>query len=181
MKLQLADRFALPADFITQTAGILAVRGSGKTNLAAVIAEEMAAARLPFVVVDPVGAWWGLRSSSDGKGPGLRIKSQFLPLPNPPQPALFPLGVSDRGGSRPSGNRLGFPTFFPTLAAALVLGCADPVAPLPLSARCEEPQRWWSCQHNDAAGQVAVTAAGCALPSEMAALLAACLEGGPHP
>jgi hypothetical protein len=73
MKLQLAPGFSLPEEAVTQTFGILAKRGAGKSNAAAVMAEEMFKAGLPFVVVDPVGAWWGLRSSSDGKGPGLEI------------------------------------------------------------------------------------------------------------
>jgi hypothetical protein len=30
------------------------------------MAEEMFKARLPFVVIDPVRAWWGLRSLRDG-------------------------------------------------------------------------------------------------------------------
>lgn len=73
MKLRLGDKLEIPLDAVTQTFGILAVRGAGKSNLAAVMAEEMHKARLPFVVIDPVGAWWGLRSSSDGKAGGLPI------------------------------------------------------------------------------------------------------------
>ena len=58
MKLWLADNFSVPAaDAVTQTFGILAVRGSGKSNTAAVMAEGMAKAKLPFVVIDPVGNW----------------------------------------------------------------------------------------------------------------------------
>lgn len=72
-KLILGPKLSLPLDAVTETFGILAVRGAGKSNTAAVMAEEMFAARLPFVVVDPVGSWWGLRSSRDGKGPGLSI------------------------------------------------------------------------------------------------------------
>lgn len=71
--LRIAPELALPAEAITQTFGILGIRGSGKTNTARVMAEEMFRARLPFCVIDPVGAWWGLRSSRDGKGPGLPI------------------------------------------------------------------------------------------------------------
>lgn len=71
--LQIAPDLSLPLDAVTRTHGILAVRGAGKSNCAAVMAEEMFAAGLPFVVVDPVGAWYGLRSSSDGKSPGLPI------------------------------------------------------------------------------------------------------------
>jgi hypothetical protein len=33
----------------------------------------MVAAKQPFVVLDPTGAWWGLRSSADGKSPGLPV------------------------------------------------------------------------------------------------------------
>lgn len=73
MKLHLSEDLALPADAITQTFGVLAVRGAGKSDLAAVMAEEMFKAGLPFVVVDPVGAWYGLRSSKDGKSSGLSI------------------------------------------------------------------------------------------------------------
>jgi hypothetical protein len=70
--LELGPGLQLPLDAVTMTFGILAIRGAGKSNLAAVMAEEMFAAHLPFVVVDPVGSWWGLRSSAGG-APGLPI------------------------------------------------------------------------------------------------------------
>jgi DNA helicase HerA-like ATPase len=73
MNLQLAPGLALPADAVTETFGLLAVRGAGKSNAAAVMAEEMFKVKLPFVVEDPVRAWFGLRSSRDGKAPGLPI------------------------------------------------------------------------------------------------------------
>ncbi|HEV8642057.1 MAG TPA: DUF87 domain-containing protein [Methylomirabilota bacterium] len=73
MKLHVSPQLALPTEAITETFGILAARGAGKSNTAAVMAEEMFRAKLPFVVVDPVGCWWGLRSSGDGKGPGLPL------------------------------------------------------------------------------------------------------------
>jgi rubrerythrin len=73
MKLTLGSDLTLPLDSVTQTFGLLAVRGAGKTNAARVMAEEMFAARLPFVAIDPVGSWYGLRSSADGRGPGLAI------------------------------------------------------------------------------------------------------------
>ena len=72
-ELRIARSLAFPEEAVTQTFGILAVRGAGKTNTAAVLAEEMHRVHLPFVVVDPVGSWWGLRSSFDGKGPGLQV------------------------------------------------------------------------------------------------------------
>ncbi len=71
--LKVAKNLSIPASAITETFAILAARGAGKSNTAAVMAEEMFKAKLPFVVIDPVRAWWGLRSSADGKGPGLPI------------------------------------------------------------------------------------------------------------
>lgn len=71
--LRLAPDLTLPLDAVSRTFGILAVRGAGKSNTAAVMAEEMFKAGLPFVVIDPVGSWYGLRSSADGKTPGLPI------------------------------------------------------------------------------------------------------------
>lgn len=72
-RLNIAPELALPLEAVTQTFGVLAVRGAGKSNLAAAMAEEMYTAKLPFVVIDPVGSWWGLRSAGDGKGAGLEI------------------------------------------------------------------------------------------------------------
>jgi uncharacterized protein len=45
----------------------------GKTNFAAVLAEELAGARLRFSWIDPVGVAWGLRHSSDGRGAGVEV------------------------------------------------------------------------------------------------------------
>ena len=71
--IRISDNLALPLEAVTQTFGILAVRGAGKSNCAAVMAEQMFMAELPFVVVDPVGSWWGLRASSDSHRVGLAI------------------------------------------------------------------------------------------------------------
>jgi hypothetical protein len=71
--LKISDDLTLPLDAVTQTFAILAKRRVGKTYTASVIAEEMARAGLPFVVLDPTGAWWGLRSSADGKSEGLPV------------------------------------------------------------------------------------------------------------
>jgi len=72
-RLLIAKDFEPPTSFVTETSGILAVRGAGKTNAARVVAESMFEAKLPFVAVDPVGSWRGLRSNRSGKGPGLPI------------------------------------------------------------------------------------------------------------
>lgn len=71
--LRLSKDLSLPLDAVTQTFAILAMRGVGKTHTASVFAEEMSEAGLPFVVLDPTGAWWGLRAGADGKGPGYPV------------------------------------------------------------------------------------------------------------
>ena len=87
--LRIAKNFTLPRDAVTQTFAILSKRGSGKTYLASVMAEEMLERGLHIAVVDPTGAWWGLRSSADGKSDGsaalLRVTERAVwdPGPNP--------------------------------------------------------------------------------------------------
>lgn len=71
--LQIAPDLGLPLDAITQSIALLAVKRAGKSNAAAVMAEEMYHAGLPWVAIDPKGDWWGLRSDKDGTGPGLPI------------------------------------------------------------------------------------------------------------
>lgn len=72
MNLELSKDLKLPLEAVTQTIGILAKRGAGKTYTASVLAEEFVNAKLPFCVLDPTGAWWGLRVLADGK-PGLSV------------------------------------------------------------------------------------------------------------
>ncbi|MBI3545975.1 MAG: DUF87 domain-containing protein, partial [Gammaproteobacteria bacterium] len=64
---------ALPLDAVTQTFAIMAKRGVGKTHTASVLAEEMLTQGQPIVVYDPTSAWWGLKSSADGKRPGFPV------------------------------------------------------------------------------------------------------------
>jgi hypothetical protein len=68
-----AGAVRLPLETVTQTMAILARRGAGKTYTGNVLVEEVVAAKIPTVVLDPTGAWWGLRSSADGLGPGLPV------------------------------------------------------------------------------------------------------------
>lgn len=70
---KLAPNLDLPADAQTQTFAILAKRGVGKTYTASVLCEELLAHGAQTVVIDPTGAWWGLRSAADGKKPGYPI------------------------------------------------------------------------------------------------------------
>lgn len=63
----------LSPEDVTRTTAILALRRVGKTYTASVIAEEMYDAGVPWVVLDPTGAWWGMRSNASGKGDGLPV------------------------------------------------------------------------------------------------------------
>ena len=72
-ELQISETLGLPIETVTETFAILGRRGSGKTSTAVVIAEEAIGAGVPVVIVDPTGAWWGLRSSADGKSDGLPV------------------------------------------------------------------------------------------------------------
>ena len=63
--LRLSDDLLLPLDAATQSLAILAVKGSGKSNAAAVLAEELFDWGIPWVVIDPKGDWWGIREAVD--------------------------------------------------------------------------------------------------------------------
>lgn len=72
-QLQIASDLQLPWDAVTETFAILAKRGVGKTYLASVLVEEMVKHGLPVIVIDPTGAWWGLRAAANGKDAGLPV------------------------------------------------------------------------------------------------------------
>lgn len=61
-QLQLAKNLALPIEMAGQAVALVGIRGSGKTNTAGVIAEELLEQHQQIVVIDPTDAWWGLRS-----------------------------------------------------------------------------------------------------------------------
>jgi uncharacterized protein len=71
--IRLSKDVELLPDAVTQTFAVLGKRGSGKTNTASVLAEQLIARGLPVVYVDPVGVVWGMRYSRDGKKPGLPV------------------------------------------------------------------------------------------------------------
>ena len=71
--LEVAPDLVLPRSMVTQTAAILARKRAGKSNAAVRLAEQMFKTGVPFIVIDPKGDWWGIRSSADGAGPGLPI------------------------------------------------------------------------------------------------------------
>lgn len=71
--LQLAAGTNLPLATVTGTLAILGIRGSGKTNTAVVLAEELLDQGQQVVVIDPTDVWWGLKSSKDGNAAGYPV------------------------------------------------------------------------------------------------------------
>lgn len=63
----------LPESVLEDVTAIVGRRGRGKTNTATVMVEEAHAVGMRFCVADPVGVWHGLRSSRDGKAPGIPV------------------------------------------------------------------------------------------------------------
>lgn len=72
-QLRLSDTFRLSPEAVTETFLVLGQRGSGKTNTAAVIAEELFGVGAPFAVLTPIDVWWGLKAAANGRDPGLPI------------------------------------------------------------------------------------------------------------
>ena len=66
--LRVSPDRTLPLDAVTQTFALLAVRRAGKSNAAAVMAEEMFAAGQAFVAIDPKGDRRGQQVSTDDRG-----------------------------------------------------------------------------------------------------------------
>lgn len=58
----------LPLDAVTSTFGVLGQRGTGKTNTAVVMVEEMAKHGGHAAIFDPVGAWYGITHAGEKKG-----------------------------------------------------------------------------------------------------------------
>src|SRR5690242_3984253 len=73
MKLRVSDSFKLPAEAASDAIAIVGRRGRGKTTTAVVLVEEIHHAGGRFVVADPVGVWWGLKSTRNGKGKGIPV------------------------------------------------------------------------------------------------------------
>lgn len=69
--LQVSDQLSLPVDTVTSTLVVYGGKGMGKTNFGAVLVEELSATGLRWSVLDPMGVWFGMRHSRDGKGRGV--------------------------------------------------------------------------------------------------------------
>jgi hypothetical protein len=68
-----ADGFRLDAALTEDVIAIVGRRGRGKTTTAVVLVEELHDAGARFCVADPVGVWWGLKSSKDGRSAGIPV------------------------------------------------------------------------------------------------------------
>jgi hypothetical protein len=75
--LPISSSLSLPLAVTTQKLAWLGVTGGGKTYAAMKLAELLWAARAQFIVLDPVGVWYGLRLAADGKRPS-EIKIPIL-------------------------------------------------------------------------------------------------------
>lgn len=73
MKLLISKDLSLPTDVVTQVIAILAKRRAGKSYTMRRIVEQLFKADQQVVIVDPKGDQWGLRSSADGKKPGVPV------------------------------------------------------------------------------------------------------------
>lgn len=62
MTLKISRTLTLPLTTVTDPLAILGVRGSGKTTTARRLVEQLTEASQQCVILDPTGAWWGLRS-----------------------------------------------------------------------------------------------------------------------
>ena len=71
--IRFADGLELPAEAVTETFAFVARRGAGKTYAAGVLVEGLLDVGAPVAVIDPVGVWWGLRLSADGRVPAYPI------------------------------------------------------------------------------------------------------------
>lgn len=72
-EIPFAKGLSLPVEVITQTTAVIARKGAGKSYAAGKIIEGVAAAKGQFVVIDPVGNFWGLRLAADGKSAGIDV------------------------------------------------------------------------------------------------------------
>jgi DNA helicase HerA-like ATPase len=72
--LRIAQGLKLDPDYVGGgTFALLAKKGAGKTYAMRVLAEEFWKAQIPVVALDPLDAFWGLRSSADGEGEGIPV------------------------------------------------------------------------------------------------------------
>lgn len=72
-EIKISKEISLPKDAVTQTFAFIGRKGSGKTYLATMVAEQMLDLHGQVIIIDPVGNFWGLRVNADGKSKGKEI------------------------------------------------------------------------------------------------------------
>jgi hypothetical protein len=73
MTIQVSADLKVPIELVTESLAVLAIKRAGKSYFARKLAEQLHRAGQQLVIVDPKGDTWGIRSSADGKTPGLPI------------------------------------------------------------------------------------------------------------
>jgi DNA helicase HerA-like ATPase len=63
----------VPPEALEEHIAVLGKTGAGKTYTAKGLVEALLRAQKRVVVIDPLGAWWGLRSSADGRADGFPV------------------------------------------------------------------------------------------------------------
>lgn len=63
----------MPLTWMTMATVVYGNRGTGKSTLGRVMAEEVSLRGQRFCAIDPTGAWWGLKSSESGTEEGLPV------------------------------------------------------------------------------------------------------------
>jgi len=69
----ITDALDFPDEVLANHFAVLGKTGSGKTYAAKGVVERLIAAGERVCVIDPNGAWWGLRLNAAGDGPGLPV------------------------------------------------------------------------------------------------------------
>ena len=71
----LAERLpaGLPFDALDERIAIVGTAGSGKTYTAKGLVERLLDTGARVAIIDPLGVWWGLRTSADGEAPGYPV------------------------------------------------------------------------------------------------------------
>lgn len=73
MGLDLGAGLSVPLTWMTMSTVVYGTRGSGKSTLGRVMAEEVSLRAQRFCAIDPTGAWWGLKASQSGTEDGFPV------------------------------------------------------------------------------------------------------------
>jgi hypothetical protein len=182
---KISDTFSLPLDFVTSTQAILAKKRVGKSYTGSVQAEELLKHGQQVIVIDPTGAWWGLRSSADGKSAGFPItifggRHADIPLEPGAGSVIAKAVVKDRfsaildlqGMSKTAANRL-----VGEFLATLYRENSDPVHVFIDEADLFAPQKPWGDDAvtlgatNDIVRRGGILGIGCTLITQRAAVI----------